>query len=98
MNPDDPWAAPSDLGQGDPPAAPPPGPAAQHTADEPRPLASTGAPERPEPGGHRPATTAETTTCYLLHFDRPYIGANGKGVAKHYTGSAINLAARLAEH
>jgi hypothetical protein len=27
------------------------------------------------------------TVCYLLHFDRPYISANGKGIAGHYLGN-----------
>jgi predicted GIY-YIG superfamily endonuclease len=36
--------------------------------------------------------------CYLLHFDRPYVSANGKGIAGHYLGSTKNLQRRLAEH
>src|SRR5215472_10027067 len=36
--------------------------------------------------------------CYLLHFDRPYVSANGKGIAAHYLGSTSNLKRRLAEH
>jgi hypothetical protein len=28
-----------------------------------------------------------TGTVYLLHSDRPYVSADGKGVAKHYTGN-----------
>ena len=95
---DDPWAEPASFGQGGSPAAPPPAPAAQHIGEKPGPWASTSAPDRIRPGSHGPAKTAGGTTCYLLHFDRPYIGANGKGIARHYTGSATDLQARLAEH
>lgn len=35
---------------------------------------------------------SEAGTIYLLHFDRPF------GHAKHYTGWALNLNARLAHH
>ena len=38
------------------------------------------------------------SVCYLLHFDRPYVSANGKGMAGHYLGSTKNLKRRLAEH
>ena len=36
---------------------------------------------------------------YLLHFDRPYIGRNGRGKAQHYLGWAErDLQARLDQH
>jgi len=94
---DDPWAASASSGQGEPPAAAPP-PAAHDVGQESDSWASTSAPGRIGPGSRGPADTAGTTTCYLLHFDRPYIGANGKGMARHYSGSATDLQARLAEH
>ena len=40
-------------------------------------------------------------TVYLLHFSEAYGpggGANGRGTARHYTGWAADLNARLAEH
>ena len=38
--------------------------------------------------------------CYTLHFDPPYPpgAADGAQVAKHYTGFATDLDARLADH
>jgi hypothetical protein len=97
---DDPWAAPASFGQGDPAAAAPPAPAAQRMGEEPDPWARARAPDRIGPGGREPATTAGTTTCYLLHFDRPLgpPGASAKNTASHYTGSTADLQARLAEH
>ena len=65
------------------------------------PWASTGAPAGPGHQTNEPDTTAAGGTCYVLHFDRPYVSANGKGVAKHYTGfaeSSRSLKSRLAEH
>ena len=38
----------------------------------------------------------KTTTVYLLHFSAPL--GNERHQAQHYLGSAIDLAARLAEH
>lgn len=36
---------------------------------------------------------------YLLHFDRPYVGRNGRGKAQHYLGWAQkDLRARLDQH
>jgi hypothetical protein len=97
---DDPWAALASFGQGDPAAAVPPALGAQRTAEEPDPWASTSAPDRIDLGGHEPATTAGTTTCYLLHFDRPLgpPGGRAKNTASHCTGSTTDLQARLAEH
>lgn len=45
-----------------------------------------------------PAT--EQGICYTLHFDPPYPPNAPKGaqIAKHYTGFATDLGARLAEH
>lgn len=57
----------------------------------------TSAPDRTEAGGHGPANTAGTTTCYLLHFDRPYIGADARALPV-IPQRATDLQARLAEH
>jgi hypothetical protein len=97
---DDPWATRVSFGQPEPPAPPPRDRTVRH-AEEPDPWASTGVPDGPEPSPDEPDTSTAGGTCYLLHFDRPYISANGKGVAKHYTGfadSSRSLKSRLAEH
>ena len=95
---DDPWAAPVGFGQTEPPAAVPSAAAAQHIGQEHDLWASASPSPDLEPGGPGPGNASGSSTCYLLHFDRPYIGANGKGIAKHYSGSATDLPARLAEH
>jgi hypothetical protein len=54
-----------------------------------------------EPVPHKPDHSAGSGTCYLLHFDRPYVSANGKAVARHYSGwaaSSRSLESRLADH
>jgi hypothetical protein len=97
---EDPWAAPASSGQPEPPARPPT-PAAGHTGEEPGPWARSSAPDDLGPGGHAPADAASSATCYLLHFDHPYVSANGKGMAKHYSGWAArskSLKSRLADH
>ena len=97
---EDPWAAPASPGQPEPPA-PPPTPAAGHTGEEPGPWARSSAPDDLGPGGHAPADAATGATCYLLHFDHPYVSANGKGMARHYSGwaaSSGSLESRLADH
>jgi predicted GIY-YIG superfamily endonuclease len=98
---DDPWATCASCGEPEPPAPPPHAPMAGHIAKEPDPWASTSAPDGPASGPDEPGTSAGGGTCYLLHFDWPYVSANGKGVAKHYTGFADgsrSLKSRLAEH
>jgi predicted GIY-YIG superfamily endonuclease len=98
---DDPWATCASAGQPEPAAPPPRARTAGHAGEEPDPWASTSAPDGPEPSPDGPGNSSGGGTCYLLHFDRPYISANGKGVAKHYTGfadSSRSLKSRLAEH
>ena len=58
-------------------------------------------PDDPRAGAHKPDHLVGRGTCYLLHFDRPYVSANGKGVARHYSGwaaSSRSLESRLADH
>ena len=98
---DDPWATCASSGQPVPPAPPPRARTVGQAGEEPKPWASTSAPDGPKPSPDEPGNSASGGTCYLLHFDRPYISANGKGVAKHYTGfadSSRSLKSRLAEH
>jgi hypothetical protein len=98
---DDPWAEPASFEQDEPPSAHPSAAAASRPGDQPGPWASGTAPGGSRPGAREPGNPAGAGLCYLLHFDRPYIGANGKGVAAHYSGSvqtAADLPARLARH
>jgi hypothetical protein len=98
---DDPWATCASAGQPESPAPPSHARTVGHAGEEPDSWARTRAPNVPEPSPDEPDTSADGGTCYLLHFDRPYISANGKGVAKHYTGfadSSRSLKSRLAEH
>ena len=50
------------------------------------------------PKQKRAAVSGRAWMVYLLHFDRPYVSANGKGTAAHYLGTTNNLKRRLAEH
>jgi hypothetical protein len=101
MNPsDDPRAEHSRSRQPQPPT-PPSALPATHMGGEPGPWASTSMPDDPGAGAHKPDHLAGSGTCYLLHFERPYVSANGKGVARHYSGwaaSSRSLESRLAHH
>jgi hypothetical protein len=97
---DDPRAEHSRSRQPQPPTPPSARPAT-HMGGEPGPWASTSMPGDPGAGAHKPDHSAGSGTCYLLHFDHPYISANGKGVARHYSGwaaSSRSLKSRLADH
>lgn len=55
------------------------------------------APDAPEPASAGRAVPSGPVI-YLIHFDRPYVSANGKGRAGHYLGWTTDLAARLEAH
>jgi hypothetical protein len=101
MNPSDhPWAEYTRSRQPQPPTPPSARPAT-HVGEEPDPWASTSIPDDLGPGTHEPDHPAGSGTCYLLHFDRPYVSTNGKGVARHYSGWTANsksLKSRLTDH
>ena len=100
MNPsDDPRAEHSRSRRPQPPTPPSARPAT-HMDRETGPWASS-MPDDPGAGAHKPDHLAGSGTCYLLHFERPYVSANGKGVARHYSGwaaSSRSLESRLADH
>ena len=98
---DDPCAAPASCEPADPPAAAPAAPTVRQVGAEPDPWASPSTPPAPESSGREPGQASGGSTCYLLHFDRPYMpypGAPPGSCAGHYSGTATDLPARLAEH
>jgi predicted GIY-YIG superfamily endonuclease len=83
----DPWASTGSFPQ-DEPSIPPGTPAAGGAGSDQAPQAHAGdrgtAGQESDPG--------QPGTCYLLHFSEPYQHA------RHYSGTAADLQARLAEH
>lgn len=84
----DPWASTGGPAGAWPSTRPPGAPAVSGAGrgKDPR------APDRPCVTGREPDDPGQPDTCYLLHFSEPYKHA------RHYSGTAADLPARLAEH
>ena len=92
MNRDeDPCAPVGTPAEAAPPARPPGTPAVNRMGDNTDPWASAGNPGDPGIPVEAPGNPG-AGTCYLLHFSEPYKHA------RHYSGTATDLQARLGEH